>query len=176
MIRPLVTFALVSSAVAEPIDFSKQIRPILSENCFFCHGPDDKKREADLRLDDEAAAKQNNNDDVIAVVPGNPEKSALIQRIVSTDPDDDAAWWAAQPDVGPYYMDVGDAAGWLSESGWFDPIDAELDQMGLLGDDQLDQPPVVERLVREPGCLLCVVVPAGRQELQGRVLRAGPLW
>ena len=43
-------------------------------------------------------------------------------------------------------------------------------------DDQLDQPPVVERLVREPGCLLCVVVPAGRQELQGRVLRAGPLW
>ena len=87
VIRPLVTLALVSSALAEPIDFSKQIRPILSENCFFCHGPDDKKREADLRLDDEAAAKKN-NDGVIAVVPGNPEKSALIQRIVSTDPDE----------------------------------------------------------------------------------------
>jgi hypothetical protein len=42
VIRPLVTFALVSSALAEPIDFSKQIRPILSENCFFCHGPDEK--------------------------------------------------------------------------------------------------------------------------------------
>ena len=87
VIRPLVTFALVSSALAEPIDFSKQVRPILSENCFFCHGPDDKKREADLRLDDEAAAKKN-NDGVIAVVPGDPEKSALIQRIVSTDPDE----------------------------------------------------------------------------------------
>jgi hypothetical protein len=87
VIRPLITFTLVSSALAEPIDFSKQIRPILSENCFFCHGPDDKKREADLRLDDEAAAKKN-HDGVIAVVPGDPEKSALIQRIVSTDPDE----------------------------------------------------------------------------------------
>ena len=87
VIRPLITFALVSSALAEPIDFSKQIRPILSENCFFCHGPDDKKREAELRLDDEAAAKKN-NDGVIAVVPGDPEKSALIERIVSTDPDE----------------------------------------------------------------------------------------
>lgn len=87
MIRPIVTFVLVSSALAQPIDFSKQIRPILSENCFFCHGPDDKKREADLRLDDEPAAKRD-NDGTIAVVPGDPEKSALIQRIISTDPDE----------------------------------------------------------------------------------------
>jgi hypothetical protein len=87
VIRPLITLCLATSALAEPIDFSKQIRPILSENCFFCHGPDDKKREADLRLDDETAAKKN-NDGVIAVVPGDPEKSALIQRIVSTDPDE----------------------------------------------------------------------------------------
>lgn len=87
VIRPLITLCLATSALAEPIDFSKQIRPILSENCFFCHGPDDKKREADLRLDDETAAKKN-NDGVIAVVPGDPEKSALIERIVSTDPDE----------------------------------------------------------------------------------------
>lgn len=87
VIRPLITLALVSSALAEPVDFSKQIRPILSENCFFCHGPDEKKREAGLRLDEEAGAKSD-NDGVIAVVPGNPEKSALIQRIVSTDPDE----------------------------------------------------------------------------------------
>jgi hypothetical protein len=87
VIRPLVTLALVSSALAEPIDFSKQIRPILSENCFFCHGPDEKKREAGLRLDDETSSKKN-NDGVIAVVPGNPDKSALIERIVSKDPDE----------------------------------------------------------------------------------------
>ncbi|MFN0076780.1 MAG: DUF1553 domain-containing protein [Prosthecobacter sp.] len=87
MIRPLILFALVSSALAEPIDFSKQIRPILSENCFFCHGPDEKKREAGLRLDDETSSKKS-NDGVTAVVPGNPDKSALIERIVSQDPDE----------------------------------------------------------------------------------------
>ncbi len=87
VIRPLITFAFATSALAEPVDFSKQIRPILSENCFFCHGPDEAKREAGLRLDEESGAKKD-NDGVIAVVPGNPEKSALIERIVSTDPDE----------------------------------------------------------------------------------------
>ena len=69
------------------VDFSRQIRPILSENCFFCHGPDEAKREAGLRLDDEAAAKAN-NDGVRAVVPGDPDQSALLQRILSTDKDE----------------------------------------------------------------------------------------
>ena len=72
---------------ASSIDFSRQIRPILSENCFFCHGPDEKKRKAGLRLDDETAAKSD-NDGVISVVPGDPEKSALFQRIISSDPDE----------------------------------------------------------------------------------------
>jgi len=85
--RLIIIFALVSSVSAEPIDFSKQIRPILSENCFFCHGPDEKKREAGLRLDDETSTKKS-NDGVIAVVPGNIEKSALIERILSSDPDE----------------------------------------------------------------------------------------
>ncbi len=91
MIRPLITFLFVSSALAEPaarpIQFSKEIRPILSENCFFCHGPDEKKREAGLRLDEEAGAKKN-NDGTTAVVPGHPEKSALLERILSKDPDE----------------------------------------------------------------------------------------
>ncbi len=93
--RPYHVFLLALSApaaalaepAARPIDFSKEIRPILSENCFFCHGPDEKKREAGLRLDEEAAAKAS-NDGVIAVVPGQPEKSALLERIISTDPDE----------------------------------------------------------------------------------------
>ncbi len=91
-IVPFLILALCSTgskaAGAAPlIDFSKQIRPILSENCFFCHGPDEKKREAGLRLDEEAPAKSD-NDGVVAVVPGDPENSALLQRILSTDPDD----------------------------------------------------------------------------------------
>ena len=85
--RLLISTACLGAASGAEVDFARQIRPILSENCFFCHGPDDKKREADLRLDDEAAAKKNNGG-VIAVAPGDPEKSALIQRITSTDPDE----------------------------------------------------------------------------------------
>jgi hypothetical protein len=69
------------------VDFSRQIRPILSENCFFCHGPDANKREAGLRLDEEAEAKKS-RDGVSAVVPGRPDQSALLQRILSTDPDE----------------------------------------------------------------------------------------
>ncbi len=84
---PVLLIAATASGGTEAISFSRHIRPILSENCFFCHGPDDKKREAGLRLDDEAAAKAD-NDGVIAIVPGHPEKSALLQRITSTDPDE----------------------------------------------------------------------------------------
>lgn len=77
----------MAETVARTIHFSREIRPILSENCFFCHGPDEKKREAGLRLDEEAGAKAN-HDGVTAIVPGHPEKSALLERILSTDPDE----------------------------------------------------------------------------------------
>lgn len=88
MKSPTLLFVLLPALnCAAAIDFSRQIRPILSENCFFCHGPDEKKREAGLRLDDEKSAKSD-NDGVIAVVPGSPEKSAIIERILSTDPDE----------------------------------------------------------------------------------------
>lgn len=66
---------------ADKVDFSRDIRPILSNNCFFCHGPDEKHREADLRLDTRAGAFES------AIVPGKPEESALIERIVSSDAD-----------------------------------------------------------------------------------------
>lgn len=64
---------------ADQIQFNRDIRPILSDNCFACHGLDAKKREADLRLD--VAGSE-------AIVPGDVEKSSLWQRIVSTDPDE----------------------------------------------------------------------------------------
>ena len=63
------------------INFDRQIRPILSNACFTCHGPDSARREADLRLDLEQHAKQS------VIVPGDPDGSELIRRVTSHDPD-----------------------------------------------------------------------------------------
>lgn len=77
----------VGGWAAEAIQFSREVRPILSENCYACHGPDEKKREAKLRLDDETSAKSAHKG-VTAIVPGHPEQSAIIERIESKDPEE----------------------------------------------------------------------------------------
>src|SRR3569623_1006276 len=75
-----------SLSAETPVHFSLQIRPILSEKCFFCHGPDEKHREADLRLDEEASATRA-RDAGPAIVPGDLAKSQAWQRIISMDDD-----------------------------------------------------------------------------------------
>ena len=77
----------VSGVVLAEIDFNKDIKPILSENCYYCHGPDENKRKAKLRLDDfkDATTEKNGS---IAIVPNNPEESELYHRIISDDPDE----------------------------------------------------------------------------------------
>jgi hypothetical protein len=78
---------LAAACSAEPINFSRQIRPILSENCIACHGPDDKGRKGKLRLDDEQDAKRDRKGDFV-ILPGKPEQSELIKRIETDDPDE----------------------------------------------------------------------------------------
>ena len=70
-----------SAAEGGALQYNRDIRPILAENCFACHGPDSAARKADLRLDKrEAAVKAG------AIAPGDTEASELIARINATDP------------------------------------------------------------------------------------------
>lgn len=79
--------AAAVSKADEPIRFSREILPILSDRCFHCHGPDPSHRKAGLRLDEEAAAKAE-KDGLAAIVPGDPGRSEIWQRILSEDEDE----------------------------------------------------------------------------------------
>ena len=76
------------AAASTDLQYNRDVRPILVENCFPCHGPDSAARKASLRLDhfDDAIAPR--KDDAPAIVPGKPDKSELVHRINATDPDD----------------------------------------------------------------------------------------
>src|SRR5690554_4431134 len=72
----------------DQISYNFHVRPILSDNCFACHGPDGNKRESDLRLDTEegAYAALKDNPAAHAIVPGDPQASEVVLRILSSDP------------------------------------------------------------------------------------------
>ncbi len=73
---------------AADLSFNQDIRPILSDHCFQCHGPDNQKRKAGLRLDMAEGAYAELDPGAHAIVPGNADESELIRRIYSTDPDE----------------------------------------------------------------------------------------
>ncbi|MCF6287394.1 MAG: PSD1 and planctomycete cytochrome C domain-containing protein, partial [Candidatus Hydrogenedentes bacterium] len=71
----------------ETIGFNRHVRPILSDKCYACHGPDAKTRKADLRLDLPPSESQQ-EDSTPTIVPGDPDGSELVRRILTTDADD----------------------------------------------------------------------------------------
>ena len=83
-----VAWILVGSAFASPaaskivpLEYNRDVRPILAENCFVCHGADSASRKAKLRLDSFESATVKTDDGVSIIVPGKPVESDVVRRI-----------------------------------------------------------------------------------------------
>lgn len=77
----LLSLIPIAARGDDQVQFNRDIRPILSENCYHCHGPDASARKADLRLDTEEGAKE------WAIVEGDAESSEVVARVLTDDPD-----------------------------------------------------------------------------------------
>jgi hypothetical protein len=165
----LIAPVLAAAGESGPVRFSRDVLPILSENCLLCHGPDAKARKADLRLDVKDSALRSKDP---IIVPGKSVESELIHRIQSTDPDEimpppksgrtltqkqketlkqwvdqGAAWgkhWAFEPPTEAERPSVKNSA-WVRN-----PIDAfvlaRLEQEGLRPSPEADRATLIRRL------------------------------
>ena len=89
LVAPLVFAGLLGAAEsADTVRFNRDIRPIMSDTCFHCHGFDAKSRKGKLRLDVRDEALKAGKSGAIAIVPGKPEESEIIKRIFTADADD----------------------------------------------------------------------------------------
>ncbi len=162
----------LSSRADEGISFATQIRPILSDKCFQCHGPDQSHREAGLRFDEEASATATLESGTAAIVPGDISASQMIARITTSDPDlhmppastgksltadeikllsqwiaDGAKWgrhWAFEPVVRPDAPAVTDNAGVINPIDQF--VKARLASAGLRQNAQADRVSLIRRV------------------------------
>jgi|688.fasta_scaffold120859_3 hypothetical protein len=87
VIMSVMIATATTAASAAPPDFAREVRPVLSNRCFKCHGPDEGNREGGLRLDLHDAATAELDSGARAIVPEHPLDSELVARITSTDPD-----------------------------------------------------------------------------------------
>lgn len=168
----LAAVSALFQAGAESVDFTRDIRPLLSDKCYKCHGPDASTREADLRLDTEAGAFAELDEGYHAIVQGKPEESEVVWRIETDDqedlmppPDSDlslspeekqlirqwiaegAEWkrhWAFEPVVRPALPEVSNSD-W-SRNGLDRFILARLDAEGLKPSPEADRASLIRRL------------------------------
>ena len=96
----------------ERVSFNHQIRPLLSDRCFRCHGPDEKQRKGGLRLDDADAARE-------ALAPGRPEASEVLARITTHDPADKMPPADAQTTLTAEQIET--LKTWIAEGALFEP-------------------------------------------------------
>src|SRR5215467_13215131 len=93
LVRVFIVAAICGNAfvatAAEKLQYNRDIRPILSDRCFKCHGPDKGSRKASLRLDNaEDAYAVRKKSGKHAIVPGKPEESLVCTKVLSSDPDE----------------------------------------------------------------------------------------
>src|SRR4051794_17130428 len=161
------------AAAAGPgrVDFAREVRPILAENCFECHGPDPRGRKGDLRLDTRDGLFGDRGGYGL-VVPGKPDESELIARVVSTDSEEVMPPPKSRRSLSPAQVErlkrwVAQGAPWeehwsfapirrppvpdVARPGWcLGPIDrfvlARLDQAGLSPSPEADRVTLIRRL------------------------------
>jgi hypothetical protein len=126
---PLNAFAADSK-----IDFNRDIRPILSDNCYVCHGPDEAHREGGFRLDRKDSAFGKSDSDEVVIVPGKPELSVLIARIVTDDqdlkmPPADSTKSLTEEQIELLKKWVAQGANWQEHWAFIPPVKRELPQV-----------------------------------------------
>ncbi|HUR56648.1 MAG TPA: DUF1553 domain-containing protein [Opitutaceae bacterium] len=140
------------AAGAAPVDFRRDVLPILSDACFQCHGPDEKAREAKLRLDQREGLFRTRND-VTVVQPGQPAQSELVLRVTSKDEDEvmpprDAKRQLAPAEIETLRRWVAEGATW--EGHWaFAPMARVTPPLSLKKNPQPLDAFVMARLERE---------------------------
>ena len=168
-----LSIVLCFPAIADGPDFNREVRPILSNYCFKCHGPDDKTRKAELRFDVRDSALRKADSGAKVIEPGKPDASEMIARIFSKDPDEvmpppsmkkdlnDAQrdilrrWIAAGADYEPHWAFVKPPRAALPEirnqkSEFRNPLDvfvqARLEKEGLALSPETDRATLIRRV------------------------------